>query len=205
MLLLHGGSWKIREQLSQTQRLQCGIKWWITRSSLLCFAWLRGLRIRQEGRWPLTMTHIICLQCNGVTSKTSSIDSSQDCPSEEGTPRESTNLIPKTPSLSQQPSPNDGKTFCAGFEMIFSQRVEIENQTSHGNFWVLRMRVLEGKLRIKNENERSEGKKRVEIWYETLESSRLRVWLRLRVHCTMTFSIQIFTIKICFKIAWNVL
>ena len=35
IMLLHGGSWKIREQLSQTQRLQCGIKWWITRSSLL--------------------------------------------------------------------------------------------------------------------------------------------------------------------------
>ena len=63
-------------------------------------------------------------------------------------------------------------------------------------------------LRVENENESSGGKiesrewewefwgkNRVDIWYETLESSRMRVWLRLRVHCSMTFSIEILMIE----------
>ena len=39
----------------------------------------------------------------------------------------------------------------------------------------MRMRVLGEKLRVKNENETSEGKMRVEIGNETHEFSRMRV------------------------------
>ena len=46
-------------------------------------------------------------------------------------------------------------------------RVEIENETSQGNFWEsrMRMRVLGEKLRV--ENESSEGKNEIEIENET--------------------------------------
>ena len=48
-------------------------------------------------------------------------------------------------------------------------RVEIENETSQGNFWEsrMRMRVLGEKLRVENENESSEGKNEIEIENET--------------------------------------
>ena len=48
-------------------------------------------------------------------------------------------------------------------------RVEIENETSQGNFWEsrMRMRVLREKLRVENENESSEGKNEIEIENET--------------------------------------
>ena len=43
----------------------------------------------------------------------------------------------------------------------------------------MRMRVLEEKLRVENENERSEGKNEIEN--ETLQFSRMAVLLRLTV------------------------
>ena len=60
-------------------------------------------------------------------------------------------------------------------------RVKIENETSEGKFWELRMRVLREKMRV--ENESSERKMRVDIENEGLEFSRTRVW----IFCCTTF------------------
>ena len=74
-----------------------------------------------------------------------------------------------------QGSPFSGTTpicpICSSIDQTSARvrllRVEIENETSQRNFWELRMRVLEEKWRVENENESSEGK---ESWYVVWDS-----------------------------------
>ena len=58
----------------------------------------------------------------------------------------------------------------------------------------MRVRVLGEKLRVKNENERSEERE-LRFGMKLLNFQEC-ARLRLRVHCSMTFSIKIFMIKI---------
>ena len=73
-------------------------------------------------------------------------------------------------------------------------RFENENESYRGK---IESREWEWEFRGNIESQEWEfwGKNRVEFWYETLESSRMGVRLRLRVHCSMTFSIEIFMIE----------
>ena len=59
----------------------------------------------------------------------------------------------------------------------------------------MRMRFLGKNWELRMIVDSSEEKRRDEIWYETHESSRMLVWLRLRVCISMTFSIEIFMIE----------